>query len=427
MEKIGVALFMTLVAAMSVQASSLDLTAGTSVYSAPTNVDSAAQFSLHADFTAGTSSGRWFLNPFAEVQAGGKFRYSIDLPQAWWEVSPADSQSSIVLGRVHPLQLLKSSEADRGWGLMVQTQAVSGGLNLGPRMGLAFSEPALVGWLGAHWMNSRSGSFRFGVSASPVFIPSMGAGVDFDSSGVATSSRFARSVPAYADLGGGTLVPIRYRIDMSSVLTDVVLQPQLAAFFSADVTENLHTAWILQRAPTPEPDLATSGYLQATPTDVYAVAQVKPGFPERLSLLGMADVSTGRGLWSPVFFVNARAREDRLLDGEIGVRTQFASLSYTDRLMAPIGGALIEGPVLLSRWLQLDAAWPLAPRWTVYGGMKRHLSQRDLWLAAGVRTEVAGFRATLGMDVFAGDDSSWYGEWRANDRVMLTFSRGLGL
>jgi hypothetical protein len=360
----------------------------------------------------------WLLQSHFEAETLGRHDLSLDLDRAWFRTG------DWTLGRIHPWELLGDPEAQRPWGYAAQSQPQNKGILLGPSPERAvFPDPVLLGWVGAHWtLNERAASgLAFSASATPIFVPSLGSEVKLTDDADASATRFGRRPPGSVRVGSADL-PLRYRIDTSRILQDVLFQPQLMIQARLSAPAHGYRAWLsLQRAPRPDAEPDASGYVNVATDPVTAVAEVRPRFPELWSLT-TTHVWSGLG---PDFFASAQASGGGAFGYEVGARLSALSVSFLDELRtgaSSTGSAGFSDARYSDRLAQAELTLS-AGQWQWYGGAKVHLTQDGAWLRSGIGwLATRELRLDLGGDVFGGGDSAWFGEWRTNDRIFLNLT-----
>ncbi|MCM2324031.1 MAG: hypothetical protein NDJ90_12295 [Oligoflexia bacterium] len=350
----------------------------------------------------------WQLSAHFQGETLGRRDASVDLDRAWLRTG------QVTWGRAHPWEVSENPNATRPWHLLAQSQPQNRGILLGeglaptPISPTSFPAPILLGWIGAHYWSGpiTDSEFQWGLSASPFFVPSLGSEVLLSGPTGASTARFGRRPPELLDADGVRL-PIRYELDRSNLLEDVLLQPQLMA------QARWKETWLtLSRAPAPGPTPDTSGFLRVSDSGVQAVAVVKPRFPQLWT-------STLTQRWNPSLLTSLLASSDGVSAAELRLEKPAWALSYSSKLSGP-------DALFLEHLVQGEIRASFRAFSGSLGAMS-HLGQGDLWLRAGVTHPVSDRgNVRLGFDIFSGPDGSYFGEWRTNDRLFLNLEWQVG-
>jgi len=342
-----------------------------------------------------------------EIQ--GRRDFSFDIDRAWTALTP-----SVKLGRIHPWDLSAHPDRGRPYGFLAQAQTRN--------LGILPEDARLTGLLGLHyWSDSEnSKSLAFGFSASPFFIPTMGSEVTLSRSG-SSPARFGRRPPGFVTVSGVTL-PLGYEIDKSRIWEEVVFQPQIFGQLRLQYSPDL-TGWLsISRSPLADPVPETSGYLNVTSSDIGAIAQVRPKFPETWTG-SIAHIYAFGDLGSKIRqvngFVTAQLRSNHSSGLELGLRNPSVEVS----LMNEFG--MYESARYADLLLQASLSPHFGEReqWSPYAKLKRQLHQDGVWINCGL-TYIWSQEMSIdnGIDLFGGDQNAYYGEWRTNDRIYLNFT-----
>lgn len=374
----------------------------------------------------------WKIQLHGDFESMGRKDNSIDIDRAWVEI-PLEKESGplVVLGRIHPLDISRNFEAKRPWGYLAQSQPQNRGILLGsPFTNGVFPDPTIQGWLGGHfWSDSRyQKAFQWGVSASPVFVPSMGASVDYSGPVASRAGRFGRQAPGYVEIKGQRY-SIDYEIDTSEISNEV-LQPQLMAHTYGRLggPSLQWESWlVIRRAPSVEPTLTAVGKLDLRENTPQARATVRPTFPERFSTSLSQRITSDSLPKNSALFTSLEWEETGRFGGEIGFEIWNISLAYANEYRPARDTAYsLEDAPYSQHLLQVDAKLP-ASFATFYGGAKWHFTTGGAWIRAGVRSDITKtLGVDLGTDLFVGGRDSFFGEWRTNDRVYLGLTWRLG-
>ncbi|MBL7714940.1 MAG: hypothetical protein JNL01_05690 [Bdellovibrionales bacterium] len=379
--------------------------------------------------TQDRTQSQWTLQLHAESELDGRRDRSFDLDRAWY--SWATGSMELTLGRIHPWDISGNLEANRPWGYAQQLQPQNRGILLGQGFlgsnDEVFPQPVLLGWLGVHtWSSpSRKGRFQWGLSATPFFIPNLGSEVSFSTTEDASAGRFGRRPPGTIDVGGGNLLPLRYRLDDSRIFQDVILNPQLGLNMRAEITSELTGHYSFQYSPSAEADPTTSGFVSVSGSGVNAIAEVTPRFPKSL-------IGTLTHVWKPSrllgntkFFLTVAGNTLGRVGFETGMSFKSVTITYlTERPQPSSGGsASSAGGSYTNQMVQMDVALNLTPRWGLFGGFKVDPVEHDSWVRLVSKHPISA-RAQLdfGAEAFAGSEGTYFSEWRTNDRIYVAFT-----
>jgi len=371
-----------------------------------------------------------------------------------------ESWGEVTVGRIHPWETGVQSvdpsglplwnPSYRAWSLHGQTQAQNLGLELGfPNLNAppesAFRNPILAGWLGAHvWIpEGPSIPIDFSASASPFFLPTIGSQVRFSESQATQIGRFGRSPPNTVQVGDA-LLPLYYRINSENLIQEVVLQPQFMIQARVRSQNSAEEGWLekaqwdshfwISRAPQPDPVADAEGTIRVSESEIAAVAEVTPAFPQRWTF-GLSE-RVRIPTWNVDLHLDMNAAlsssgKNLPPGAQIGLQAQALGLnwyfSYLYRAN-PSGSTSMGTPtesLFENSLFQAEIRKTFSERWHFSFGSQAHLHENSsLWLASALTyTPIASaLRLQLTGDVFAGGIGSYFGEWRANDRVALVAS-----
>ncbi len=393
-------------------------------YSGPRGPEPRAQFIPQTLF-------RW-KHPTAEAQVHieletqGSHDLSLDLDRAWGEFS-VFSEDALALGRQHPWDHTRYFERERPWGILAnqvpQNKGVLLGYGLTPEK--PSPQPILLGWVGAHYWSDRNNNdfFALGVSATPLFIPTLGSSVTLSGDSPASTTRFGRRPPGWVEINEERL-PLRFEIDRSHLWQDVLLQPQVIVQGRFRPHETLET-WIgYLRAPSPDPQTDSSEHLNVRADSLEVHATIRPKFPGRQMLFASQSIRT----LGPHLFGTVYISDDKHWGAESGLAFSFFSASIGhDALWAPPATRFADPLAKYAEWLvQSDLCIPIGSV-TPYAGWKHHLSKGDFWFYGGIRwAATRNLGLGLGADLFAGGDDTYFGEWRTNDRLSFVLRWEIG-
>lgn len=373
------------------------------------------------------SSTPWKVDFHFEGETLGRRDVSLDLDRAWIDLPLAQNPtaSKLTLGRIHPWDLSHHPDGENPWGLTANGFAQNRGILLGYGYGADthLPSPLLLGWLGTHYWSDRSNQERvqWGASFTPFFIPSMGSDVTLTPKDPARVGRFGRRPPGTVEVDG-KVYPIRFEVDKSRVWEDVLFHPQAMAqlqFNSSEIHPTSQTWLSLFLAPNPEPTFGSKDHLNITNDSVEAYAKISPKYEERLGASLTQKWNFTLLPFRLAFLATLAFYDDRHWGYEVGAESDYLRLSLLDeRTYGNIEKKFETNSSHYADLLaQADLKIPIYSV-TLYGGVKRHLHQEDLWLRSGVRLYLLKkLSLDMGMDLFGGGDLSYFGEWRTNDRI----------
>lgn len=369
----------------------------------------------------------WQVRLHGEAEAVGRKDTSFDLDRIWIQTPLSEDGATFVWGRVHPWDLSANPEALRPWGYLAQGQAQNRGVLLGygwarDRRG---SQPEILGWFGAHFWSdaSQSKDFQFGFSVTPLFVPNLGSDLSL-TDGKPSAGRFARRPPGSVEIGN-SVFPIQYA--MESHLKDILLQPQFMAQARWRLSPAL-SGWVsLARSPSINPDFSTSEILDVRGEAPTVFARVRPDFPERWQATLTHTLALGQSPWRPTLFATLGIVEKGSVGWESGFTSRYLELSVLNEKTQPVTGKFLttEAPYA-ARLFQGEVRIP-GSALEGFLGSRVHLKGSDLWVYGGIRSRLSGeVSLDVGADVFAGSESTYFGEWRTNDRLYAVLTWGLG-
>jgi hypothetical protein len=136
--------------------------------------------------------------------------------------------------------------------------------------------PRVSGWIGAGFVQDISSNWKVLGTFSPIFLPTFGPSLGFDSSGNINPERFASLPPADANTGGVT-VPIRYQLDTGN-LANIVFHYQALTGVSFD-NSDIHFDIYAYTAPKPDVVALTNSTLAVNSMNANAHVVINPEFP----------------------------------------------------------------------------------------------------------------------------------------------------
>lgn len=342
-----------------------------------------------------------------------------DVTSLWFGLAPEGSRARPrwVLGRVHPWSLSGNPELERPWGYLAQTELRSTSLGLGSGHGSDFSmqaQPELVGWIGLHyWSNTtRPRDFQWGFSVTPL--------TEREPLG-SNSGGFRPAIPTEL-AWSGQRIPLT--VTNASTLPDrrFILAPQVALTARLQSIEAVPfwSGWLqAARTAVTDPVWSANPVIQNNSSDLHATSSLDPTYPAywSLSLLQIfRPTREGR------LFVTTRWVADTGtfgIEGGIGGKTW--SLSMQNEWAAHTQQIVSLSPTPYSEMLgQLSWVQPWGNSWATLIEARSHVFQNDLWLRTGVQLRInKGLSLDAGVDLFSGSDISYFGAWRAQDRVFM--------
>ncbi len=342
------------------------------------------------------SQGTWTLDPDPL-----RFTFSID-----------DSPSNLIwIGREHPLNLTRTTPVEPFTALgsiWAQNQ-------------LEALAPRVSGWVGAGFVQNIGSDVKIIGAYSPLFLPTFGPSLGFSDRGDLNPSRYARLPPADA-VSDGVRIPIRYKLQLGQ-LSDLLLQHQAFAGIAHDDPSFAFDVYAYT-APKPDPVPLTDAKLAVSPDDLNAKVYIDPQFPReywsglrfQLKALPVQPAfEFVQNLHEPnTHLVSATGYFDspqinpyavkRLTRGAFGALSHFgndfSSPSLHDFLV------FAKVPLTLTDWLEFRVLFEdtlMAFR-------------RSFYLFSELEYVIkSGLSVTLTVRMLAGDDNSYFGDWRAND------------
>ncbi|MBI1860645.1 MAG: hypothetical protein HYR96_06985 [Deltaproteobacteria bacterium] len=348
--------------------------------------------------------------------------HSIDLDRAWYRSPFAETNlgGEITWGRIHPWEVSLNPESLRPWGLAGSLQGQNRGVSLGPVTNHSnFPSPTLLGWVGVHYWSDpvSSDSFQWGLSMTPITIPTMGSSFEFGNN--SSHTRFGRT--------GGTIqtesgtLPIRFEAD-NSTARNIIAQPQvmIQSYWDLNrVTLGLENWSWISNAPRPNPLLGAVSRIDTSTGQ--SVAVVSPLFPRQWTVGNTTQWSPGnyRGY---SFFSTLLYQDDPNWGFEVGAKNRFVRFSYLNQF----GNRSVPESRYTGSFMQYEGQYPLG-QFTPYWGAKHHMALKDAWFRTGVRTSIGRDTSLdVGADIFAGATGSYFSQWQDNDRIYATLTWDLG-
>lgn len=402
-------------------------------YSAPRGNDPMNQMVIQSRWDWERDEGKYpaKISLHGDFEMMGRKDNSIDLDRAWIQI-PVGEGPMMTFGRIHPFDVSHHYEANRPWGMAAQSHAQNRGILLGsPLAGDVFPQPVIQGWIGAHAWSDRTYKkpFQFGISATPVFIPSMGSSVSYGNPIETRASRFARQPPGFVEMNGKRY-PVRYDIDTSKIAHEI-LQPQWMGqtYYRAENAKIKWETWVtVRRAPSVDPELETKAALDLRQNTPEVAISVKPKFPQKWTTSFTQKITPVSFSKDSSLFSSVEYQQGGKLGTEIGIDTKYFMLSHMNeyQFFKRYSPYDIEGAPYSHHLFQAEGRIPTSFA-TFYGGTKYHLMTRGTWVRGGVRVPLTpSLDVDSGMDVFVGDKNTYFGDWRGNDRVYLGINWRVG-
>lgn len=381
---------------------------------------------------SGSGVRNWAIRLRWEMETFGRRDYSLDVDRAW--VAFDVERHRLVFGRIHPFELSSRPDSKDGWSLSAVQQPRAFGLLLGSGFdeSAPLPTPTRMGWVGAHfWSDSaNSATLAWGASFSPIFLPDRGAEVTYSETEPASAARFGRRPPGTVNVDGVTY-PLRYRLDSSQLLEDVLLNPQasIQARWRHRTRLPMMTWFHVERSPSPSPRPDTTGYLRVSETGIHAVAEVTPKFPYRwlgsLTHEFRSRIAGGQSALRAGVLAEVNDFGERTYGFELGARWKGLRAGYSHAWTGTgdQSGATGAQGRFLEHLLRAELQVPVRAL-TFSGGLISQLQQRgSIWLHGSIGWRVnRDFQLRVGGDLFGGDDGTYFSEWRTNDRVFGAIS-----
>jgi hypothetical protein len=353
-------------------------------------------------------------------ESGPRGTWSLDPDPVRYHFSPDEEKKTrIWVGRDHPLHLLEDRfiEPTSALGsIWVQNQ-------------LDALNPRVSGWIGGGLVHSPSQNWNLVLAYSPIFLPSFGPGLGFTERGELNPARFARLPPESVTTGGVTL-PIRYQLRVGQ-LSELLLRHQvfLGSRFTAGQTSVEAFAFT---APRPDPVPLTSATLSVGQNSVNANVLIQPQFPREywsgiriqqndlpfkpaFELVQNLEEFPRHVVSLTGFFTPSRRPPS---PGDLSPRASFGVLSHFQKRF--------DSPRFTDLLCFLRVPFELTARLIYRTILQTTLlpSRRSLyWMSELEYSIEAAFSAIASLRVLAGEDSSYFGEWRNQGSLSLGVRR----
>jgi hypothetical protein len=346
---------------------------------------------------------------FGFFESGGHGQSSIDLDPVVLRLKPF-TDGHLWIGRTNPAgEAFQISQLDHA-------SAVGANWSQNQRNAL---EPSVSGWIGAGFRQRVPRSpISVSMAFSPIFLPSFGPSLELSPSEDAHGSRFAKLPPAEVLMPSGALLPLRYDLQTGE-LAEVLQQPQW--YQSVGYEDRWIQAHLFGwSAPKPDPVIDHSEKLRILrERDVDVLVTAKPSFPRE-------------------HFWGARVASDALplspeleLAWEANSRQTTVSAALEPSTLMNLGFMWRLGG--LSRFGDPNTSYAQSLLWTEASGRiykalsgelryEQHLlhAREGGWVKPTLHYQA---NATFGLfafaSVIAGEDSSYFGHWRALDSIAV--------
>jgi hypothetical protein len=351
------------------------------------------QTTLHTYYESSTR-GTWSIDP-------DPLRFDFHLSEK--------KKTFLWFGREQPLNLVRSEKVKA-------TDAIG---TVWTQNQLNALDPRVAGWLGMGLHQKISENTTLLFAYSPFFIPTLSPSLGFNESGGLNPKRYSRLPPSDVNTGGATL-PIRYQLELGQI-SDLVLQPQFFAAI-ARKTEAIEVDASWFSAPKPNAVPLTSAKLAVAPNAVTAKVEIEPQFP--------------REQWATLHLRLRKVPFTPTVEWAQGIHRwtqQFASFSGTAEWgsSASLNFGLLghfaddsEDPRFSDTLAFVRIPWSITDRLQLRNLIQTTLLQGKksfYWLGEFEMRLKNGLSLLLNARMLAGDDYSWFGDWRAED------SAGIGM
>lgn len=372
--------------------------------------DDKPTYEIHGNQTITTDN---FLTRIHVYFASGrKGAWSFDPDPLRYIFTTDDANHTLLwFGRAHPLALTRGDE--------ISPFSALG--SIWAQNDLEALYPRVSGWIGAGFVQNVAEHWKIIGALSPIFLPTFGPSLGFDDGGNVNPARFTRLPPSDAVTSGVT-VPIRYQIQIGQ-LADVILRYQ--AFLGANLNnEDMNLDLYTYTAPKPDVVALTNAKLDIANGAPNAQVSIKPQFPReywsgfRLSFKqytfqpalelaqNLLDYPTHIISLTGYFKTSARMR------GEFGFLTHLQR-SFSDPNVSD-GLLFIRVPIAISDRITLK---------NMIESTIISLRQGFYWMEEIQYDFSKLFSVTANLRVIAGQDHSYFGDWRDED----SYSAGVKL
>jgi hypothetical protein len=341
-------------------------------------------------------------------ETGTKGSWSLDPDPLRFDFHFSETQKSLMwLGREQPLNLVRSEKVEA-------TDAVG---TVWTQNQLYALQPRVSGWMSIGLHQPISTQTTLIVAYSPLFIPTLGPSLGFSQEGDIHPQRYSRLPPSTVNTGGVNL-PIQYQLDLGQI-RDLVLQPQFFAGIAHHSSIISMDASFFS-APRPNAVPLTSAKLAVKPNAVTAKVEIEPQFPseqwtafrmqfKNLSFKPSIEWVQGLHDWSQQY-VSFSGTSSGPHPIRFGFLSHLNSVSDEPRFSDAL--AFVRIPWRISDPLE----WRNGLQTTLLSSR-----QSMYWLSELEYFFRNGFSILATTRLLAGDNYSWFGDWRAED------SAGIGM
>lgn len=342
-------------------------------------------------------------------ESGPRGLWSLDAPEIRYQFNYGTlEKNSIWFGRGHPLAINRgeSISAFTAFGSDWTQNQVNA------------LHPFVDGWIGFGVQKEIFSGFEIFGAYSPLFIPTFSPGLGINKRGELNPSRFARLPPTTVETGG-VLLPIRYQIQIDQ-LSELLLQHSL--FLGTAFT---HTSWRAEAfaytAPRTTPKTNTTAGLAINEDTVNAKVQVKPLFP-RETWAGLSMQNTSLPFAPRLEFKQSLTEGEKNYVSLWGKKELQKGQPIEIGLLTRLNQSPVDYPDLSD--LLLMAKVPVSftdslKYSTIIETTLQTARKSFFWLNQVQYTFFQNFSAIAEVGILGGEDTSFFGEWRAHDFISL--------
>jgi hypothetical protein len=338
-------------------------------------------------------------------------------PRGTWTLDPdplrfhflrgKSGEDEIWIGRDHPLRSLHGPDIEPTSAIgAIWTQNQIDALN-----------PRVSGWVGAGMNHSLDGHWGVRLAYSPIFIPNLGPRLGFSDWGNLNPARFARVPPSTVETAGVSL-PIRYQLRLNQ-LSEIIFRHQAFSGIDFD-SKPLHLDLYYYTAPKPEPIPVLDSKIAVEGSAVNAHVAIMPQFPQ--------EHWTGLRLRMKEWFLSPTL--------EFAQNIEDTTLHFVS-VAGSFGRSVSHPPSIgfLARPFKADAPPSLSDLLFFFRLpliLTRHLATRLLvestlfpqrrslyWVQDLEYAVKGGFSGLITMKVLAGENGSYFGEWRNESSLSI--------
>ena len=316
-------------------------------------------------------------------------------------------EDEIWIGRDHPLRTLHGPDTEPFSAIgAIWAQNQVDALN-----------PRVSGWVGAGMNHSLDGHWGVRLAYSPIFIPDLSPRLGFSDWGNLNPARFARVPPSTVETGGVSL-PIRYQLRLNQ-LSEVVFRHQAFSGIDFD-SKAFHLDLYYYTAPKPDPVPLTDSKIAVDGSNVNAHVAIMPQFPREHWTGLRAQMKDW--ILSPTLEFAQNLEDSTLhfvsISGSIGnPHSTPPSLGFLARPFKSSDPPSLSDLLFFFR-LPLILTRHLAARLLIESTL--FPARRSLYWVQDLEYALqGGFSGLLSMKVLAGEDGSYFGEWRNESSLSL--------